>query len=199
MEKYYKNIFVNTKLSSVTRVHVVRTPNARLLEECRLVRVCQTFMGTRWTVVGINASMMMNAVVWRVVKIFTANRRAHNAVKMHIADTCKTIRQFVNVHRYSVFRIMIGIEKENNIYFCFHNKGFIGSPLRECRPECNTNQECPNGRPLCRNGVCLNPCNGACGADAECSIKGSQTICSCPPNTTGNPYHRCRPFTRGTI
>lgn len=78
---------------------------------------------------------------------------------------------------------------------CECPNGFIGNPLRECRPECIVDRDCPTDRPACVYDICKNPCDDACGSGADCSLRGLTPVCSCPRDTSGDPLVRCRPFT----
>ncbi|KAL5286151.1 hypothetical protein ACFFRR_007676 [Megaselia abdita] len=79
---------------------------------------------------------------------------------------------------------------------CECPKGYIGSPYTECRPECYGDSDCPAGRPACFYGICKNTCEGACGIGADCNLRGLTPVCSCPRDMTGDPFVRCRPFTK---
>lgn len=75
---------------------------------------------------------------------------------------------------------------------CECPQGFIGSPFIECRPECYTDADCSYPKPACNKGICKDPCNGACGEDAECKyFKNIFVICSCPTGTIGDPFKKC--------
>lgn len=78
-------------------------------------------------------------------------------------------------------------------------QGYIGSPYTECRPECYGDRDCPAGRPACFYGICKNTCDGACGAGADCNLRGLTPVCSCPRDMTGDPFISCRPFTKGSL
>ncbi|CAG9854642.1 unnamed protein product [Phyllotreta striolata] len=75
---------------------------------------------------------------------------------------------------------------------CF--KGHTGDPLVQCkREECLYDSEC-RGQLACRNGKCIDPCAGTCGANAHCQARGSTPVCSCPAGYTGNAAISCRRF-----
>lgn len=38
-------------------------------------------------------------------------------------------------------------------------------------------RDCPAGRPACYYGVCKNPCDGTCGVNADCNLRGLTPIC----------------------
>lgn len=79
---------------------------------------------------------------------------------------------------------------------CECPKGYIGSPYSECRPECYGDSDCPSGRPACFYGICKNTCEGACGVNADCNLRGLTPVCSCPRHMTGDPFVSCRLFTK---
>ncbi|XP_014091876.1 adhesive plaque matrix protein 2 [Bactrocera oleae] len=79
---------------------------------------------------------------------------------------------------------------------CECPKGYIGSPYTECRAECYGDSDCPSNRPACFYGICKNTCDGACGVGADCNLRGLTPVCSCPRDMTGDPFVRCRPFTK---
>lgn len=82
----------------------------------------------------------------------------------------------------------------NHRAVCECPKNFIGSPSIECRPECYGDVDCPGSRPACYYGICKNPCDGACGVNADCNLRGLTPICSCPRDMTGDPFISCRKF-----
>lgn len=68
---------------------------------------------------------------------------------------------------------------------------YIGS-APNCRPECTTNQQCPNDR-ACVNRRCANPCaSGTCGQLAQCFVVQHTANCVCPDGMTGDPFVGCR-------
>lgn len=67
--------------------------------------------------------------------------------------------------------------------------GYQGSPPF-CRPECTINSDCPSNL-ACINEKCRDPCPGACGIAAMCSVVTHTLICSCPADYTGNPFTEC--------
>lgn len=69
--------------------------------------------------------------------------------------------------------------------------GYIGMPPT-CRPECITNAECLQNQ-ACSNQKCVNPCIGACGVGAHCTVINHKPTCSCAIYNTGNPFVRCYP------
>lgn len=59
-----------------------------------------------------------------------------------------------------------------------------------CRPECIINQECPPTR-SCIAGRCQNPCEGACGNSAYCTVRNHIPSCECNEGYEGDPYSGC--------
>ncbi|XP_026470785.1 neurogenic locus notch homolog protein 1-like [Ctenocephalides felis] len=83
----------------------------------------------------------------------------------------------------------------NHRAVCNCPTNYIGDPHHKCRPECYTNSECPYNKPVCvMGGVCHNPCENACGAYANCELRQTTPVCSCPKHMTGNPLIACRVF-----
>ncbi|KAJ8668118.1 hypothetical protein QAD02_009781 [Eretmocerus hayati] len=78
---------------------------------------------------------------------------------------------------------------------CACPKNWLGNPLISCRPECTHNSDCPLNKPACLYQKCVNPCEGACGTNANCEMRGITPVCSCPKDRTGDPFVYCRPFT----
>lgn len=68
---------------------------------------------------------------------------------------------------------------------------FIGAPPN-CRPECVSNSECVSNR-ACMNQKCRDPCQGSCGANAECRVVSHTPMCTCIPAFTGDPFTQCLP------
>lgn len=67
---------------------------------------------------------------------------------------------------------------------------YIGSPPN-CRPECTINSECPSNL-ACIQQKCRDPCPGACGSGAVCSVINHTPICTCPDGYTGDPFSYCQ-------
>ncbi len=67
--------------------------------------------------------------------------------------------------------------------------GMFGAPPN-CRPECVVHQDCPSNK-ACINQKCKDPCVGACGFNAICSVKNHQPICNCFDGHEGDPYSGC--------
>lgn len=76
----------------------------------------------------------------------------------------------------------------------FSFQTWVGNPYVTCRPECTTHSECPPSKPACLYQKCLNPCDGVCGVNADCNLRGITPVCSCPKHMTGNPFVSCRLF-----
>lgn len=74
---------------------------------------------------------------------------------------------------------------------CSCSPNFLGRPPN-CRPECRDNSECPTTM-ACINQRCKNPCPGACGDMARCSILNHSPVCSCTEGYDGDPSIRCTP------
>lgn len=73
---------------------------------------------------------------------------------------------------------------------CIHN--YFGDPYVGCRPECTMNTDCSPTK-ACINQHCLDPCPGVCGQSAKCDVINHIPTCTCPPQTTGDPFVACRP------
>jgi hypothetical protein len=70
---------------------------------------------------------------------------------------------------------------------CLSN--YMGSPPN-CRPECSINSECPSNK-ACINEKCRDPCLGACGFNAVCTVINHTPVCSCSEQDTGDPFTNC--------
>uniref|UniRef100_A0A6E8W1C0 Dumpy n=1 Tax=Anopheles coluzzii TaxID=1518534 RepID=A0A6E8W1C0_ANOCL len=63
----------------------------------------------------------------------------------------------------------------------------------ECQyPECIINSDCSTNR-ACYNQRCQDPCVGACGINALCSVINHSPVCSCPARHAGSPFVQCVP------
>ena len=71
--------------------------------------------------------------------------------------------------------------------------GYIGSPPN-CRPECLIHSECASNL-ACIDEKCRDPCPGACGSGAECSVIMHNAICRCQAGFEGDPFTGCRRIT----
>jgi len=72
---------------------------------------------------------------------------------------------------------------------CSCNPGYQGSPPN-CRPECVINDECPKTQ-ACVQQKCKEPCDGACGLNADCTVRNHVAICKCRPGYDGDPFRQC--------
>ena len=59
-----------------------------------------------------------------------------------------------------------------------------------CRPECTLDAECPSNL-ACQNERCRDPCSGACGTLAICTVVNHRAVCTCPQGYTGSPSAAC--------
>ncbi|XP_022904531.2 neurogenic locus notch homolog protein 1 isoform X1 [Onthophagus taurus] len=84
----------------------------------------------------------------------------------------------------------------NHQAICVCPEGWHGNPFSACRAECYADSDCPRNKPACFITACKNPCDNACGIGANCELRGLTPICSCPKDMTGDPFVRCRPFTK---
>lgn len=66
---------------------------------------------------------------------------------------------------------------------------FVGRPPN-CRPECTQHSEC-SSTTACINQKCKNPCLGACGEFARCSVYNHNPLCSCPEGYVGDATIQC--------
>ncbi|KAK8736643.1 hypothetical protein OTU49_017434, partial [Cherax quadricarinatus] len=81
---------------------------------------------------------------------------------------------------------------KDELYTCSCTPGYVGNPYTGCRPECTINSECPLSR-ACVNQLCVDPCPGSCGLNADCHVLRHQPNCFCHSGYTGDPYTRCHP------
>jgi hypothetical protein len=81
-------------------------------------------------------------------------------------------------------------EERNSAGACVCNKDYFGDPYVGCQPECTVNNDCPSHL-ACMNFKCKNPCVGACGANAICSVRNHYANCVCETGYTGNPQVGC--------
>lgn len=75
---------------------------------------------------------------------------------------------------------------------CACKSSYIGSPPN-CRPECTINSECPSNQ-ACINEICRDPCPGACGLNAICTVFKHVAQCGCLGQYTGDPFTQCQPI-----
>lgn len=71
---------------------------------------------------------------------------------------------------------------------------FIGRPPN-CRPECTINEECSSNM-ACINEKCRDPCPGACGFNALCTVVNHSPVCACVTGYQGDPFSGCSPIPR---
>ncbi|XP_065203537.1 neurogenic locus notch homolog protein 1-like [Planococcus citri] len=81
----------------------------------------------------------------------------------------------------------------NGVAICNPCGGPNGHNNQACRPECLCNADCAFHL-ACLRQKCLDPCVGACGINAQCTVVKHSPICSCPETLTGNPYQLCSPI-----
>ena len=60
-----------------------------------------------------------------------------------------------------------------------------------CRSECTINSDCPKDL-ACMNLKCKNPCPGACGINAKCSVINHLANCECLAGYEGNSFISCK-------
>ncbi|XP_043283202.1 neurogenic locus notch homolog protein 3 [Venturia canescens] len=77
---------------------------------------------------------------------------------------------------------------------CSCPRNWLGNPYTRCHPECTHHSECSGSKPACLYQKCVNPCEGACGINANCELRDITPVCSCPRHMTGDPFISCRPF-----
>lgn len=68
---------------------------------------------------------------------------------------------------------------------------YLGTPPN-CRPECTINPECPANR-ACINQRCVDPCEGSCGINTQCTVINHTPSCRCNDQYTGDPFRGCTP------
>lgn len=81
----------------------------------------------------------------------------------------------------------------SGIAACSCLPGYVGTPPN-CRPECLIHSECPSDK-ACINEKCRDPCPGACGAYAECSVIQHNAVCRCQSGYEGDAFSACRRIT----
>ena len=89
--------------------------------------------------------------------------------------------------RYAQCKDMSGVAA------CSCLPGYVGTPPN-CRPECVIHSECPSNK-ACINEKCRDPCPGACGAYAECSVIQHNAVCRCQHGYEGDAFSACRRIT----
>ena len=80
-------------------------------------------------------------------------------------------------------------KNQNGIAACSCQQGYFGAPPN-CRPECVTDSECRNDQ-ACLQQRCRDPCQGACGNNARCSVRLHKPNCVCDSGYQGDPYVGC--------
>lgn len=73
---------------------------------------------------------------------------------------------------------------------CTCMQGYFGDPYFGCKPECMQSFDCPCNF-ACINAKCVDPCENACGMNAECSVVNHSPMCYCIPGYTGNALYGC--------
>lgn len=82
-------------------------------------------------------------------------------------------------------------KERNGVGSCTCLPEYFGDPYTMCRPECVINTDCSRDK-ACVNNKCKNPCEGACGINADCRVANHAPSCYCLPGYTGNPLSSCR-------
>ena len=62
--------------------------------------------------------------------------------------------------------------------------------LAPSEPECKVDSDCPKLLSCSRNR-CIDPCQGICGYNSECTVINHKPRCTCLPNCVGNPVRGC--------
>lgn len=84
-------------------------------------------------------------------------------------------------------------KEHNGVGSCTCMKDYYGDPYFGCKPECLQSFDCPCNF-ACINTKCVNPCENACGMNAECSVVNHAPMCYCVPGYTGNALYGCHPI-----
>lgn len=79
------------------------------------------------------------------------------------------------------------IKQNRPVCSCIEN--FIGKPPY-CRPECVLSSECSQDK-ACIKEKCLDPCQNACGPNAECHVVAHSAYCNCLPGYEGDSFIGC--------
>lgn len=79
------------------------------------------------------------------------------------------------------------VKQNRPVCSCVEN--FIGKPPY-CRPECVLNSECPQDK-ACIREKCVDPCQNACGTNAECHVAAHAAYCNCLPGYQGDSFIGC--------
>ena len=72
---------------------------------------------------------------------------------------------------------------------CTCVKDYQGSPPN-CRPECVVSADCASHL-ACVGYKCRDPCDGQCGANAQCRVRSHVPMCSCIAGYQGDPFRGC--------
>lgn len=73
---------------------------------------------------------------------------------------------------------------------CECKDGYFGNPLVICGPHCVIDNDCGRGF-ACINRECKDPCPGACGVNAVCTVASHRPRCNCAQGYKGDPYVEC--------
>lgn len=84
-------------------------------------------------------------------------------------------------------------KEHNGVGACVCMPDYFGDPFIGCRPECLQNSDCAFNM-ACINSKCIDPCNNACGTNAECACVNHNPMCYCIPDFTGNALYGCHPI-----
>lgn len=79
----------------------------------------------------------------------------------------------------------------NGVPSCSCQPKYIGAPPN-CRPECTINQDCVSNL-ACIKEKCQDPCAGACGLNAMCTVRNHVATCICVEGYRGDPFALCQP------
>lgn len=82
--------------------------------------------------------------------------------------------------------------EHNGVGSCACLPDYYGDPYFGCKPECLQSFDCPCNF-ACINAKCVDPCENACGMNAECSVVNHSPMCYCIPDYTGNALFGCYP------
>lgn len=83
--------------------------------------------------------------------------------------------------------------EQNGVGACVCMQNYFGDPFIGCRPECLQNSDCAFNM-ACINSKCIDPCNNACGLNAECACVNHNPMCYCNLGFTGNALYGCHPI-----
>lgn len=80
--------------------------------------------------------------------------------------------------------------EHNGVGACVCMQNYFGDPFIGCRPECLQSSDCAYNM-ACINSKCIDPCDNACGQNAECACVNHSPMCYCIPDHTGNALYGC--------